>query len=230
MILGMYGEKGSGKTVLIERVVGRLSKKYRIATVKHIGESGFSIDREGTDTARHASAGATLVVASSDRETSFILKQGKGIREIEKAIYRFGDFDLILVEGLKSANIPKIMIGKGRKRKGTLMKYQGDFDDLIEMIEGMLAVEKVYQKLPHLNCGKCGYDCLGLAQRIEAGKNDFSDCYYFTERKIRIEVNGQRIPLGHFAADFVSSTLSGMLSSLKKVGEMKNVHIDMEWE
>jgi len=73
MILGIYGKKDSGKTQLIEKLVGHFAKDYRVATVKHIGQSGFSIDRAGTDTMRHAQARAALVGASSDLETSFLL-------------------------------------------------------------------------------------------------------------------------------------------------------------
>lgn len=228
MILGIYGEKGSGKTQLMEKLVGHFVEGNRIATVKHIGESGFSIDTPGTDTMKHAKAGASLVVASSDVETSFLLKEPRDIEEIENIVNKLGDFDLILVEGFKSADIPKIMVGKGRERKNTLMRYEGNFKDLVEMIEGMLSVERVYQKLPHLDCGECGYDCLGLAELIETGEKDYRDCHYFTERRIKIQVDGKPIPLGRFAADIVSNTLSGMLSSLKKVGEIRDVHIEME--
>ncbi len=228
MILGIYGEKDSGKTKLMQKLVGHFAKDYRVATVKHIGQSGFSIDRAGTDTMRHAEAGAALVVASSDVETSFLLKEARDIGEIENIVHKLGDFDLILVEGFKSADIPKIMVGKGRKRKNTLMRYEGDFKDLVQMIEGMLSIERVHRKLPHLDCGECGYDCHGLAELIEAGEKGFQDCHYFTERRIRIEVDGKVIPIGRFAADIVSSTLSGMLSSLKKVGEIRDVRIEME--
>ena len=228
MILGIYGEKDSGKTQLMEKLVGHFAKDYRVATVKHIGESGFSIDSAGTDTMRHAEAGAALVVALSDVETSFLLKEARDIGEIENIVHKLGDFDLILVEGFKSADIPKIMVGKGRKRKNTLMRYEGDFEGLVQMMEGMLSIERVYQKLPHLDCGECGYDCLGLAELIEAGEKGFQDCHYFTESWIRIEVDGEPIPLGRFAADFISNTLAGMLSSLKKVDEIRNVRIEME--
>ena len=228
MILGIYGKKDSGKTKLMEKLVGHFARDYRVATVKHIGQSGFSIDRAGTDTMRHAEAGAALVVASSDVETSFLLKEARDIRDIENIIYRLGDFDLILAEGFKSADIPKIMVGKGRKRKNTLMRYEDDFEDLVQMMEGMLSTERVYRKLPHLDCGECGYDCHGLAELIEAGEKGFQDCHYFTERRIRIEVDGKVIPIGRFAADIVSSTLAGMLSSLKKVGEIRDVRIEME--
>lgn len=228
MILGIYGEKNSGKTKLMEKLVGHFAKEYRIATVKHIGQSGFSIDRAGTDTMRHAEAGAALVVALSDVETSFLLKEARDLRDIESIAYKLGDFDLILAEGFKSADIPKIMVGKGRKRKNTLMRYEDDFEDLVQMMEGMLSTETVYRKLPHLDCGECGYDCHGLAELIEAGEKGFRDCHYHTERRIRIEVDGEPIPLGRFAADFVSNTLAGMLSSLKKVGEIRDVRIEME--
>jgi len=228
MILGIYGEKDSGKTKLMEKLVGHFAKDYRVATVKHIGQSGFSIDRAGTDTMRHAEAGAALVVALSDVETSFLLKEARDIGEIENVVHKLGDFDLILAEGFKSADIPKIMVGKGRKRKNTLMRYEGDFEDLVQMMEGMLSIERVYRKLPHLDCGECGYDCHGLAELIEAGEKGFQDCHYHTERRIRIEVDGEPIPLGRFAADFVSNTLAGMLSSLKKVGEIRDVRIEME--
>ncbi|MEW6618342.1 MAG: hypothetical protein AB1422_03150 [bacterium] len=48
------------------------------------------------------------------------------------------------------------------------------------------------------------------------------------EPKIEIKINGKKIPLGHFVADFMYNTLLAMVSSLKGV---KNgiIEIRLKW-
>ena len=75
-IIGFVGESKSGKTSLIVEITEALSGRgYEVATIKHIANPDFTtIDTRGTDTYRHANAGASLVVGASSGETAFILK------------------------------------------------------------------------------------------------------------------------------------------------------------
>jgi molybdopterin-guanine dinucleotide biosynthesis protein B len=71
-IVSIVGKSDSGKTTLLEKVVGELrARGYRIATVKHDAHS-FEIDHEGKDSWRHKQAGAALTVISSPEKVALV--------------------------------------------------------------------------------------------------------------------------------------------------------------
>ena len=74
-VIGFYGESDSGKTTLIVDIISSLTKeKYNVASVKTT-DKNIGIDSEGKDTWKHTSAGAQLVVFSSDCETDYLIKR-----------------------------------------------------------------------------------------------------------------------------------------------------------
>jgi molybdopterin-guanine dinucleotide biosynthesis protein B len=134
-VLGFYGESDTGKTTLIVDIISRLTKEdYKVASVK-ISNKKISIDSEGKDTWKHASAGSNLVVFSTDIETDFLLKQKMSNTELVDSINHFGEYDIIIVEGANDESILKIRIGKIKERKNTIINYNGDFEKLIEYIK-----------------------------------------------------------------------------------------------
>ncbi|MCK4482606.1 molybdopterin-guanine dinucleotide biosynthesis protein MobB, partial [Candidatus Bathyarchaeota archaeon] len=63
-VIAVVGSKSSGKTTIIEILTKELTKRdYKVAAVKHIPESNFTIDREGKDTWRFAQSGAKTIVS-----------------------------------------------------------------------------------------------------------------------------------------------------------------------
>ena len=74
-LLAVVGTKNSGKTTVAECVISGLTKKgFRVGSIKHIHHPDFSMDREGTNTWRHARAGSKVVAAVSKTEIALILK------------------------------------------------------------------------------------------------------------------------------------------------------------
>ena len=137
-IIGFYGESNTGKTTLIEKIIKRLkSEGLKVATVK-ITDKEIEIDEEGKDTWRHSQAGSDLIVLSSPIETDFILKEERDINEIIQNINNIGDYDIILVEGAKNNDIPKIRIGEIPERENTILTYKDDFEELIKLIKNSL--------------------------------------------------------------------------------------------
>ncbi len=109
-IVSIVGKSDSGKTFLIERLVsGLTSKGYRIATIKH-DVHGFEMDREGKDSWRHKKAGASAVVISSPKKIAMIrdVEVEESLERIRDAWIR--DVDLILTEGYRRADYPKIEV------------------------------------------------------------------------------------------------------------------------
>ena len=97
------GYSGSGKTSAIVEVVGQLVKAgQRVGTLKHIHERGFSIDTVGKDTWRHASAGASVVMALAPKELTLIEKMGTADISIDSVFrdFRSRHVDYLIVEGL----------------------------------------------------------------------------------------------------------------------------------
>lgn len=119
-IIAVLGATKSGKTTLIEYLISNLSKEgFRIGTIKHIHEHGFSIDMKGKDTWRHAMAGAKLVVAAAPNELVVIRKKETSEDELEEIIdlIKDGQLDLLIIEGFHSVvgqrkDIPKIVTAK----------------------------------------------------------------------------------------------------------------------
>ncbi len=133
-ILGFYGASYSGKTNLITKITEQLTKAgQRVAVVKK-SDQHISIDTPGKDTFRHAQAGASLVIFSSEIETAYLLKQKSTIEKIVKNACQIGDFDFIFIEGADEEEIPKVRVGSGQERENTVFIFDGDFDKLFQRI------------------------------------------------------------------------------------------------
>ena len=138
ILLGFYGESGTGKTSLIVKLIKRLSEEgYKIATVK-ITDKKIGVDTKGKDTWKYGESGSKLTVLSSPIETDYMLKENKNMAEIIQHIKELGEYDLIIVEGAHDKNIPKIRIGNIPERENTLLTYTGDFEAIINLIKNEL--------------------------------------------------------------------------------------------
>lgn len=134
-VFGFYGESNTGKTSLIESIISKLTKEgYKIATVK-ITDKKIGIDSNGKDTWRHSQAGSKLVILSSPIETDFLFKNKQNINEIFQNINKFGEYDLVIVEGANDKLTRKIRMGNIPERENTILTYDGDFKGLINTIK-----------------------------------------------------------------------------------------------
>lgn len=108
-IIGIAGWKKSGKTTLAVRLVEEFTRRgLKVATVKH-AHHAFQIDDGETDSARHRRAGAQQVaVVSAERWAIVTELSGAPEPNFEEVIAALEPADLIIVEGYKSAPIPKI--------------------------------------------------------------------------------------------------------------------------
>src|SRR2546430_1763424 len=110
-ILCVVGRSNSGKTTLIERLIPELVRAgYRVATVKHAGH-GFDLDTEGKDSWRHKRAGASTVIVLARGSLAMFSDVSEQIK-VEEIRDRYLDheIDLIIAEGWKSDDYPKIVV------------------------------------------------------------------------------------------------------------------------
>lgn len=219
-VVAIYGNSDSGKTELVEELVADLIEEgLEVCTVKH-SPSEFNLDEEGKDTWRHRQAGASLTVLSTDIETDFLVPKRMKLDDIRTMIEEFCDCDVVIAEGYKDADVPKVAVGKIEPHDNTFHEYDGNNSVLKRAIRERIEVKKVEAKLPGLDCGRCGYDsCNELARAIYEGSQDLSDCQVREQRNLDLKVNGKEVPLENFPASFVEGGLKGMLRALKGVDE-----------
>ena len=119
-IVSIVGKSKSGKTTLIEKLIGELkSRGYRVATIKHIPR-GVNFDEPGKDSWRHIQAGNEATAVSAPDKIVMIKPVGQDVTLDEIGRLLGEDYDIILTEGFKQGNAPKIEIH--RKDAGALLK------------------------------------------------------------------------------------------------------------
>lgn len=110
-LFGVVGWKNSGKTTLMVGLVGELTKRgLAVSVIKH-AHAKFEIDHEGRDSFRMREAGACQVALSSPRRFALMRELGDAPEMSFADILAYaGKCDLVLVEGYKRENFPKIEI------------------------------------------------------------------------------------------------------------------------
>ena len=112
-VIGFAAYSGTGKTTLLTRIVEILKERnLRVGIVKH-AHHNFDIDYPGKDSYRLRKAGASQVlIGSSLRWALMVENDVKEPKPLEFHIKNMDldNLDLILIEGFKLADIPKIEI------------------------------------------------------------------------------------------------------------------------
>jgi molybdopterin molybdotransferase len=139
LVIGVVGVAGSGKTTVIADLVRKLAVHgVRAVAVKHAAH-GFDLDREGSDSARLASAGAALVMLAGPAET--LLRIAAPLRDPDLAatlatVIAEHVWDsvpaLVLVEGFQHPSGPVIMVGP--QKSGTTA---GEVLAVVPAVNGM---------------------------------------------------------------------------------------------
>ncbi|MEW8956981.1 molybdopterin-guanine dinucleotide biosynthesis protein B [Clostridium sp.] len=102
-------KSGMGKTTLIEGLIRIFKHKdLKVGVLKHDAHK-FDIDKEGKDSYRFSKAGADNVIVASSEKLAMIqiLKEEKTVEEI---LPLFNNMDLVIIEGFKNNNYPKIEV------------------------------------------------------------------------------------------------------------------------
>ncbi|SJZ92829.1 molybdopterin-guanine dinucleotide biosynthesis protein B [Selenihalanaerobacter shriftii] len=133
-VVSMVGNSGSGKTTFIEQLIPKIKERgYKVATIKHDAHN-FEIDKPGKDSWKHRRAGAETVVLSSQNKLAMI-RELKTEVDLDHIIedYISDDIDLIITEGYKTGNKPKIEIFRPAKFSKPLFTL--DDEDILMIIE-----------------------------------------------------------------------------------------------
>jgi molybdopterin-guanine dinucleotide biosynthesis adapter protein len=120
-VFGFAGWSGSGKTTLVERLIPQLrAKGLMVSLVKHAHHE-FDIDQAGKDSHRHREAGCQEVLVTSAVRWALMHElRGAAELSLDAALARLSPCDLVLVEGFKSAAIPKLEVYRASAGKSML--------------------------------------------------------------------------------------------------------------
>ena len=205
-VVSIVGKSESGKTAFIERLIQELkSRGYRVATIKHAPQ-GTNFDKPGKDSWRHIQAGSeTTVVSSTDNLV--LVKHVSQDATLEEIVCLLGEeYDIILTEGFKQGNAPKIEIH--RKDTGALLKN-------IKKRIAIITDEPLETKARQFSFE----DSKSLANLLERG--------FIKPQKERISlyVNNSPITLTTFPKQIITNILVAMVSCLKGVKEINSLQI-----
>ncbi|OQX06589.1 MAG: molybdopterin-guanine dinucleotide biosynthesis protein B [Desulfobacteraceae bacterium IS3] len=128
-IISVVGKSGSGKTTLIEKLIPEMKKRgYRIAIIKHAFHQ-FDIDKEGKDSWRHRAAGADTVIVASHGRIAMVKNHNS--ENIDNMEAYFSDMDIVITEGYKRENKPKIEVFRSAAHKEPLCLGNSDLIALV---------------------------------------------------------------------------------------------------
>ncbi len=203
-IISIVGKSKSGKTTLLEKLIVELkSRGYRVATVKH-APNGMTFDQPGKDSWRHMQAGSEATIISSPDKV-VLIKPVVSTVTLDKIAHLLGeDYDIILAEGFKQDNAPKIEVHRrqvGPPLSSIKKLFAIATDEPLETSTRQFSLE----------------DIKGLADLLEEG-------FIKPQReRLSLYVNGAPITLTTFPRDLITNVLVAMASCLKGVGEIRSL-------
>jgi len=122
-VVSFVGKSGVGKTTAMELVIHELKRRgRRVGTVKHDAH-GFDMDKPGKDSWRHAEAGSDAVAVSGPHKMALIRRLDAEMA-LDEIVRLMGDVEIVLTEGYKRGNKPKIEVT--RRERGTEMLCQAE--------------------------------------------------------------------------------------------------------
>ena len=125
--MSFVAKSGTGKTTLLEKVIGEMkSRGWRVGVIKHDAHR-FDIDHPGKDSHRLTAAGADTMLISSPEKLA-VVKRHAQAPSIEALIAQyFADVDIVLTEGFKKSGLPKIEVHR-QERSPSLICRGDEYD------------------------------------------------------------------------------------------------------
>jgi len=205
-IVSIVGRAKSGKTTLMEKLIRELaSRGCRVATIKHTPE-GMSFDMPGKDSWQHLQAGSEATIVSAPDKMVLVRPVTRETTLEEMARLLGEDYDIIIAEGFKHDDAPKIEV------------HRREVAPPLSNVKKLIAVvtdEPLDTKARQFSLE----DVKGLADLLETG-------FIKPQReRTSLYINSVPISLSTFPKEFITSVLLAMASSLKGVGEVRSLDV-----
>jgi len=205
-IVSIVGKSKSGKTALIEKLIGELkSRGYRVATIKHTPQ-GMTFDEPDKDSWRHIQAGSEATAITSPGKMVLIKPIAQDVTLGEIVRFFGEDYDIILAEGFKQDDAPKIEVH--RKEVGPPLTS-------IRKLIAIVTDEPLETRTRQFSL----QDVKGLADLLEEG---------FIKpqgERTSLYINNVPIVLTTWPKEVITNVILAMASCLKGVGEVRSLEL-----
>ena len=203
-VISIVGRAKSGKTTMVENLISELGRRgYRVASLKHAQEIHFEA---GKDSERHLAAGSEVVGLVGGKRM-VVLRPADSETDLQGiARHLGGEFDVVIAEGFKQGNAPKILL------------HRSDLDEAPANLKRVVAVAG--DEVSSYAVRRFGLDdYVAIADFIEQG-------YILPQsERFSVYINGQSLPLIMFPRQIMAGVIMGMLRSLKGVGLIRYAEI-----
>ena len=151
-IIGITGAKDVGKTYYASLIIKLLVEKgFNVGSIKH-AHHDFDIDKPGTDSFKHREAGSSQVIISSSKRWAKINENNnENEKSLNELIQELHNVDIVVVEGFKKDNHPKIEIlskdlkNRNKETNNVIAIVSGDLKDNIIPVFKENDIEKLVE-------------------------------------------------------------------------------------
>ncbi len=211
-IISIVGKSGSGKTTLLEELIAELKRRgHKVAIVKH-SHHADDLDMASKDTWRLTKAGSELAAINSLDHLAIYRRMEHYFDPQEISNFILWDYDLILTEGFKGSNYPKIEVHR---------REQGE--DLLTDLQQLLAVvtdEPLAIDVPQFSRNEVTRIADLIEEKLVQHRQDNVD----------LIVNGAYVPISPSLKDLLARTVLAMIPNPDGNGEVKSLHISLRRE
>ena len=209
-IISIVGKSSAGKTTLLEKLIVELKQRgYKVAIVKHSHHKD-DLDTAEKDTWRFTQAGTELSAINSLDHLAIYRRMDNYFDPQDLSNFVLWDFDILLTEGFKGSNYPKIEVHRGEQGKELLTDPK--------LLLAVVTDEPLDVAVPQL----AHDDVAGIADVIEktiVSQNSQTD--------LDVVINGVNTTVSPSLKDLLARTLTAMIPGPQGNGEIKNLHISL---
>lgn len=123
-VFGIAGHSGMGKTTLLERLVPTLTARGLVVSLIKHSHKDIEIDRPGKDSFRLRQAGCQEVLLLGNQRWA-LMHELRAAPEpaLAELLQRLQHCDLVLIEGFKNGDFPKLEVWRSDVGKPTLWPH-----------------------------------------------------------------------------------------------------------
>jgi len=209
-IISIVGKSGSGKTTLLEGLITELKTRgHKVAIVKH-SHHASDIDTTDKDTWRFTKAGSELSALNSLDHLAIYRRMDEYFDPQEISDFVLWDYDLIMTEGFKSSDFPKIEVHRREQGEGLIT----DPERLLAVVTDEPLDVNVPQFSPNDRT-----KITDLIENVLLSNKETNE--------LDLIINGTRVPTNPELNDLLSRTLLAMIPGPVDNGDIKNLHITL---
>ena len=204
-VISFIGYHNSGKTTVATKVVENLTKKgYRVAVLKSTKHRKLIGDTPGKDSYRYRESGAGAVgIVSPDEIVLFQDIDRDRLNLKFFSFLLFGDYDIVICEGFKRSDVPKIEVTRKELNQPLLLKE----------VKGVVAVVSDFPVEGVKNFSFDDTEKLTSfieEEFIKRREEPFQD-------EVELFVNGRRVPMEQGEKETLREILLGFVKPLQGI-------------